>query len=802
VFTSLSPRDGRPVKAGIVSVGVTAKTPPQARKSVTVPPSTALFATTVFASAFLIFFVQPMVGKHILPWFGGSPSVWTLCLAFYQLTLFVGYGYAHWLNGRLRSKRQLIVHAILFASALLVLPVLPDESWKPVGSSPPSLRILCMLVANVGPPFLLLAATGPLLQAWFARAFPGRSPYRLYAVSNVGSLLALLAYPFLVEPQVTLFAQSEAWSWAFVVCGFAVLACGGQALGAGSLAAAHAAGESAPEEREVTAAPSSNRGIPRSLLWILLPACAVTLFMGVTNELCLDVASIPFLWIFPLAIYLISFIVCFGSDRLYRRGVFATLALFSVGLLISARMGGVAPLTLGMGASPIAILATLYLLALFFSCMLVHGELYRLRPHPEKLTAYYFCVSGGGALGGLFVAIVAPWIFSEYYELPFGWLACLLLSTLAFLRTPGPLLRKRGARRALAIIVATAVVAGSVLGVQVIDSLWGVARVNDTETKLLYQTRNFFGIMRVLDAFPDDPDLHHVMLKHGTTTHGTQFQRRDYRRIPTAYFGTYTGVGMMMLKKPKTPIHVGLIGLGAGTLAAYGREGDRYQFYEIDPDVIRIARDGGYFSYLTDSRATIEIEVGDARLSLERQLREAGSQNFDLFIVDAFSSDAVPVHLITLEAMKLYLAHLKPGGVLVVHISNVNLDLGPLVFRLAAELEMHAVQIGNRAFRRRLHSRAKWMILSEDAAYIESFPPMAESIRVLLDLKPIGLMVRYPKDFDLTDAPLWTDDYSDLLSVLKTPNWKRLWTPPEPAARADEADATPGAPPKQAMAPD
>jgi hypothetical protein len=529
----------------------------------------------------------------------------------------------------------------------------------------------------------------------------------------------------------------------------------------------------------VAGTPSSEFGATRTLLWILLPACAVVLFMGVTNELCLDVASIPFLWILPLAIYLITFIVCFGSDRLYRRGVFATLALLSVGLLIWARVGVVHALAPGV-ASSIVVFGTPYLLALFFSCMFVHGELYRLRPSPERLTAYYLCVSGGGALGGLFVAIAAPRIFSEYYELPFGWLACLLVSTLACLRTPGPLLRKRGARRALVSVVALAVVALSVLAVRVTDTLYAVAQGGDTEARLLDQARNFFSILRVLDVSPDDPNLHKVVLKHGTTSHGSQFQRPDLRRVPVSYFGVYTGVGMMMNERPETPVHVGVIGLGAGILAAYGREEDRYQFYEIDPDVIRIARDAGYFSYLADSRAAIQIIAGDARLSLERQLREGGSQNFDLFIVDAFSSDSIPVHLITLEAMELYVQHLKPNGVLVVHISNLNLDLSPLVFRLAAELGMRAVRITNMPFPRHRQASAKWMILSRDAAYIESFPPIAEQIRTTLRVKPKALTVTYPDELDLTDAPLWTDDYSDLLSVLKIPNWKRLWASSEP----------------------
>jgi spermidine synthase len=719
-----------------------------------------------------------MVGKHILPWFGGAPAVWILCLAFYQLTLFLGYGYAHWLNERVRPNRQLIVHAILFASALLVLPVLPAESWQPRDGAPPSVHILSMLAANVGPPFILLAATGPLLQAWFARAFPGRSPYRLYAVSNLGSLLALLGYPFIVEPQIALSAQSAAWSWVFAACGLTVLVCGWQALyaeHAESPLAMQPAGQTAPGEMGVAGTPSSEFGVTRTLLWILLPACAVVLFMGVTNELCLDVASIPFLWILPLAIYLITFIVCFGSDRFYRRGVFATLALLSAGLLFWTQVETERALTSGAGAAPFALFGILYLLALFFSCMLVHGELYRLRPSPERLTAYYLCISGGGALGGLFVAIVAPRIFSEYYELPIGWLACLLLSTLACLRTPGPLLRKRGARRALASVVALTALTLSVLAIRAIDTRYEAAPTGDSQARILDQTRNFFSILRVLDVSADDPELHRVVLKHGTTSHGSQYQHPDLRRIPVSYFGMYTGVGIVMHERPKAPMHVGIIGLGAGILAAYGREGDRYQFYEIDTDVIRIARDDGYFSYLADSRATIQIIAGDARLSLETQFREGGTQNFDLFIVDAFSSDAIPVHLITLEAMELYVQHLKPDGVLVVHVSNVNLELSPLVFRLAAELGMSAVRIANLPFPRRLQSSAEWMILSKNTAFIESFPPIVEQIRTLLNVKLKAIDVIYPEDLNLTDVPLWTDDYSDLFSVLKIPNWKRLW---------------------------
>jgi hypothetical protein len=589
-----------------------------------------------------------------------------------------------------------------------------------------------------------------------------------------------------VEPEIALSAQSGAWSWAFAGCGLAVLACGWHALGterANLPSPVQPAEQTAPEKMDVAETPSSDFGATRTLLWILLPACSVVLFMGVTNELCLDVASIPFLWIVPLAIYLITFIVCFGADRLYRRGALTALALLSAGLLIWAHLGAAHNLTVAVEASPFAVFGTLYLLALFFSCMLLHGELYRLRPSPERLTAYYLCISGGGALGGLFVAIVAPQIFSEYYELPFGWLSCLLLSTLACLRSPGPLLRRRGVREALAGVVGLALVTLSVLVIRATDTSYIVTQSVDIEARLIDRTRNFFSILRVLDISPDNPKTHQVVLKHGTTSHGSQLQRPDLRRVPVSYFGKYTGMGVLMHGRPKTPMHVGIIGLGAGTLAAYGREGDRFQFYEIDPDVIRIARDDGYFSYIADSRAAIQIIAGDARLSLKRQLREGGSQNFDLFIVDAFSSDSIPIHLITLEAMELYDRHLMPNGVLVVHISNTNLDLSPLVFRLAARLGMRAARIANMPFPRRQQASADWMVLSRDAAYIESFPPIAEEIRTILKVKPKALTVTYPEELDLTGAPLWTDDYSDLFSVLKIPNWKRLWASPEPAER-------------------
>jgi hypothetical protein len=512
----------------------------------------------------------------------------------------------------------------------------------------------------------------------------------------------------------------------------------------------------------------------RVALWISLPACAVVLLMGVTNELCLDVASVPFLWIAPLATYLVTFIVCFGFERLYRRGPFAVLTLVSAGTLVWARLGALKSVALGAGAAPVAVIAALYLAALFFSCMILHGELYRLRPSADRLTAYYLSVSGGGALGGVLVAIAAPRVFPDYYELPLGWAAGLILFALACLQAPGKLFAARAVRRVVAVGVLPLLAILGLSGARAMDRLNDAGRGSDAEQKLLYQKRTFFGILRVMDHAPGDLERRHRVLKHGTTHHGYQLRRPDYVRRPVGYYGAYTGIGMVMSQRSAVPLHVGIVGLGAGVLAAYGLELDLFHFYEIDPDVIQLARDSDYFSYLSNSPANIEITPGDARLSLETQLRESGSRNFDLLILDAFSSDAIPVHLLTQEALELYLQHLKPEGVLAIHVSNINLELAPLVFRLAEQLGLHAIQIDNRPFPRRFQDGATWMVLSRDAGYFDPFPRFAERLREMLGVNQKGLAVHYPDAERVRDAPHWTDDYSDVYSVIKTVRWEDL----------------------------
>lgn len=712
-------------------------------------PAVGLFVVAIFASAFLIFGVQPMVGKHILPWFGGVPSVWMTCLAFFQTGLFLGYLYAYVLAGRVPLAAQPLVHAGLWLVALLALPVLPGAAWKPDPGADSTLQILAMLSAKVALPFVLLAATGPLLQAWYARAFPGRSPYALYAVSNLGSLLGLLAFPFLAEPNLALSQQGRIWSWSFAATGLLVLGASLLAARSGSGARSEASGA----EREALDA-------GRVALWILFPASAVVMFMGVTNQLCLDVASVPLLWIVPLAIYLVTLVLCFGSERVYVRGVFIALAAAGLVWGIATLFSGLGdPFAGSLGASVLG-----YGAALFLGCMIAHGELYRLRPGPSKLTAFYLSVAGGGALGGLFVALLAPRLFHAYHELALGVGACWLLVGVALRRSPPPPLLRGPLRLA----------AWAVLGLISVGAAGAfVLRAGGTDPGAVAVERNFFGILRVIESDGASPTPF-VVLRHGTTRHGLQYRRADLRRRPTSYYGETTGIGLVLTERTRDarpPLSLGVVGLGVGTLAAWGRAGDRIVFYEIDPAVARIARDSGHFSYLADSPAALEIVLGDARLSLEAELARGAPRGFDVLVLDAFSSDAVPLHLLTAEAFRAYAAHLAPTGVLVVHVSNRSFDLTEPVARLGSAVGLHAFRVVNRNAPRRLSEESRWIVLARDPAYFEVLE--AEAARFP---KPGGnpLTRVVPLDPErVARTPLWTDDFSNVLALLRRPEQVR-----------------------------
>jgi spermidine synthase len=708
--------------------------------------TTVLYALAAFASAFLIFLVQPMVGKRILPWFGGGPGVWTLCLMFYQTTLFLGYAYAHTLIRRTSPRAQLAIHGLVFAGAVLLLPVVPDDHWRPAGLDDPERSILLMLFANVALPFLALAATGPLVQAWFARQHPDRSPYPLYAVSNVGSLLALCAYPFVIEPRLGLSVTSTGWGVAFVVSGVAVLTCGFLARAPGSK-------ESASEDS------ASTISTPLVLaLWVLLPAAAVIVLMAITNRLCLDLASVPFLWVLPLGIYLLSFVFCFGSERAYRRTPFVLFTL----LALLATVAG--PLLAGLPGSRIAALGSIYgqiathSLLLFGVSMVLHGELYRLRPPAQKLTSFYLCVSGGGALGGVFVGVVAPRVFDAYHEFPLG-LGCAGVLLMLACGVDTRSILHFGAPRWRWALVAPAALAGLVV--------IALVAVRQPE-EMIHGERNFFGVLRVYEKRADDPQTTYNSLTHGNTLHGVQFLHPEMRKIPTRYFGRGTGIAAALASRPSdVPTHVGIVGLGAGTLAAYGRKGDRFRFYELDPDVIRLAMNKTFFSYLSDSAAKIALVPGDARLSLRAELGAGNPQKFDVLVLDAFSSDSIPVHLLTLEAFALFAEHLRQGGLIAAHVSNRHLELAPLVMRMGQRLGMQAVFVINRHLPRLRTSAARWVLLSRDTERLRSVRSYVARLRESQGLKPEAIIVQAPESEVLDRAPVWTDDFSDIYSVLK-----------------------------------
>ena len=675
-----------------------------------------LYAITILVSAFLLFQVEPIIAKIILPWFGGSAAVWTTCLLFFQVVLLLGYLYAHWLF-RYRSRRsQALIHIGLLAASLLVLPVLPGAGWKPAGGEDPAFRILLLLAATVGLPYFLLSTTGPLVQGWYAQRFKGAVPYRLYALSNLGSMFALLSYPVLVEPVFATHAQ--AWGWSFGYAAFVVL-CGSTAL----------VSRAGPDTGLLEAEDGPAPGARQYFFWIALPACASVLLLAITNHLSQNVAAIPFLWVLPLSLYLLSFILCFERAGWYRRSPYLQLAAVAI--------GGIGySLADDLENTSIKILIPLFSAGLFICCMVCHGELARLKPHPRYLTSYYVMISVGGALGGVLVGLVAPHAFRGYYEMQAGLAACALLVLLVLRQDPesgfaGSWKNPR------------ALVAGLLVAAFVVYLAFQV-RKNDTGYRVI--VRNFYGGLRILDEGEAGDTGAVRKLMHGTINHGQQLLDPARRDWPTTYYGRKSGVGLAIGERQAVgPLRAGVIGLGTGTLAAYGRPGDYIRFYEINPLVIQLARTE--FSFLKDSKARVDVALGDARLSLERE----PPQSFDVIAVDAFSGDSIPVHLLTREAFALYLRHLKPAGVLAVHVSNKYLDLEPVVRRESEALGRQAMTVDTEDDEETGTFGSTWVLVTARPDFFQK-SVIKDAVQEV-ELKK-GLR-------------LWTDDYSNLFQILK-----------------------------------
>jgi SAM-dependent methyltransferase len=676
-----------------------------------------LYAFTISLSAFLLFAVQPVIAKMILPWFGGTSAVWTTCMLFFQAVLLLGYLYAHWLHERLPSRKQAWLHIGLLAASLAALPILPNPAWKAASAGNPSLRILALLAVTVGPPYFLLASTSPLLQAWYARHYRRGLPYRLFALSNGASMLALLSYPLLVEPNLPGRTQALAWSAGYVL--FAALC---------ALTAWRSAGQTAAaptnEDRAVEPPASADR-----MLWLAFSACASVLLLAVTNHLTQDIAAIPFLWILPLSVYLLSFIICFEAPGAYRRIVF--LPLLAAAL---AFMGY--ELWPYHQAMPMRLTIAAFAAALFVCCMVCHGELVRIRPHPRYLTGFYVLVSLGGVCGGLFVGLLAPNLFHAYHEFPIGLALCALLVFRVLL--PGAW-RLPSYWRFLAAGALAAAACSYVAGLAfVMQEMTGGYRLAE---------RNFYGQLKIREEGDQRTDEYACLqLIHGAINHGEQFVREQYRHEPVTYFCPESGIGRAMRAQQSHPRRIGILGLGCGTLAAYGRAGDTIRIYEINPLVLQIAnRD---FTYLRDTPAKVEVAMGDGRLNLEAE----PSQQFDILVMDAFSGDSVPVHLITREAFRTYFRHLKPGGILAVNITNSYLDLEPVMERAAAAVgkAAYAYDYETDSFDALCFS-CSWALIMDRQAW-EAQPTLHSSSR---RLQP---QARFRG---------WTDDFSNMLGILR-----------------------------------
>lgn len=781
-----------------------------------------VYAATIFVSAFLLFQIQPMISKAILPWFGGTPAVWTICLLFFQSILFAGYAYAHCTNAWLSPGKQAAVHVGLLILSLALLHVLPDASMQPPGDADPTRAILIILILTIGLPYFVLSATGPLLQAWYSRSFSGRTPYRLYALSNIGSLLALLGYPFIFERQLDLRHQAMFWSAGFIL--FAFLC----AYAAWRMKAGKQSSTAAPEEIEavegvIVPAEDGDPNPPtagRYLSWLLLPAFASIVLMATTNHISTDVAVVPLLWVVPLALYLLTFIIAFDRPNWYfplitsvatlivlyptcainKNNNVGWLRLYECGItgrcvhmLVDGAhriFGGTSDSVAKGPGVFVNFLGTLTInfATMFGICMLCHGKLAKLRPPARYLTSYYLMISAGGALGGIAVSLVAPHVFKSIVEWNLSVFAAavgavaIILSALVNRAVDPDLKWNSESVREFALsdsststslvtsssskfwprlLLAAILVPISFLMLDLVEFLFS------SHKDAVYRSRNFFGALTIRELNADKPLTRELVLLNGTTIHGTQFTSPERRTQPTSYYATDSGVGLVLQYfheyRPPGGVRIGDVGLGAGTLAAYAQKFDHITFYEINPTVLDISTSGKWFTFVTDARnrgAFCDIKLGDARLTLQRELQgdksptsEKGVQ-YHVLVLDAFSGDAVPTHLLTAEAMDIYKPYLatqsKMGidGALLIHVSNRYLDLERIARGDAEYLKFNCVVVKNEGDDSRSINSSDWVVLTRNKALLEYLMPYVDAPGA-----------RKP-------AVLWTDAHSSLFEIL------------------------------------
>ena len=735
----------------------------------------AVFAVAIFLNAALLFSVQPLFTKMVLPLLGGSPAVWNTCLLFFQTLLLAGYLYAHVTSRWLNPRNQAILHLALLASAVLLLPIHVPASWaQPPGSALPIVWLLGLLAVSLGLPFFLLSAGAPMMQRWFAttRHAWAQNPYFLYAASNLGSFVALLAYPFVIEPRMRISEQSVTWLEFYYVLlvlmgACAIAAITSRRVGARSVITARVAPEpgDAPgvADQEPTIVPDRRLRIR----WVLLSFAPSSMLIGVTTYLSTDIAAVPFLWVIPLALYLLTFVLVFARRPLFSRSLVLHAQLLLglvlvVALCLRSEKGIIGP-------------ATLHLLAFFFTAMMCHGELAASRPKAEYLTEFYLWMSFGGMLGGVFNVLVAPVVFNSLSEYAIALVVAFALRPSLSTTDEHRSDRMRDVLypAAVAIVIwivyqlpkppeewfANGAQLFLIAAMIVVFFFWKrpfrlalgagamyavVQMIGTATSNVLLQDRSFFGMYRVRRV-----GEYHI-LQHGTTTHGGQSQAPSRRTEPLTYYHQRGPLADIFANVAQTHVRrVGIVGLGTGAIACYGRPDESWTFYEIDPLVAEIAR-SPLFSYLRDCAPNTEVVIGDARLQLAR----AADGEFDLLVVDAFSSDAVPAHLLTREAVALYFRKLRPDGVLAFHISNRYMDLAPVVAALARDANL-AGAIGERSPDNddltMLRDGSRWIALAKDPSS-------------LADLMKVDV---WQSLSTTSGTRLWTDDYSDVLSVIK-----------------------------------
>ncbi|HEY2018982.1 MAG TPA: fused MFS/spermidine synthase [Bryobacteraceae bacterium] len=723
-----------------------------ATSKVTSPENGVLFGVAILLSSFLLFQVEPLIAKLILPWFGGAATVWAACMLFFQVVLLVGYGWAHWLS-RQTASRQKIAYLALLGLSLVMLPILPADRWRPGPAEDPLLRILGLLAATVGLPYFLLSTTSPLLQVWRSRSEGGAMPYRLFALSNAGSLIGLLSYPVLVEPLLT--NRQQVWMWSVCYCGFAAVSA--------VIAMRRASAEPAGRKEKPVVPP----GLRERLVWMALAAAASALLLATTNHLTQNIAAMPFLWVVPLSLYLLSLILCFDRDRWYDRSLFAILAAVSMPVLAYAISGN------GNIREPKAAVAVVCG-TVFVLFMICHGELARRRPEPAHLTTFYLMVCAGGAAGGVLVGLAAPYLLNALYDpmivlsltgvllvylfrpdRMFGFskrlsfIGLLIAYCVLIMAKYGSIAMLGACLLAVCVFRVSRERASVALYSMAVGLVAGVAGylVQDTLLSIANSSvlaRNFYGALAVYDQ-PSGGTMGPVrVLRHGVIEHGEQFLLPEYQGHATTYYARQSGIGLaIQALMTQGPLTAGVIGLGAGTLATYARPGDRYTFYEINPAVVEIAQ--SQFTFLSHCATPPAIIPGDARLSLEHE----ADRQFDILAVDAFSGDAIPAHLLTREAFRLYWRHLKADGVLAVHVSSRYLSLGPVVAAGAVENQKQAMMVAYRGDREKNESASDWVLVTSRTGFAD-----------LPEIRGAAEPIR-------SASRVWTDDYSNLLSVMR-----------------------------------